>query len=59
MSHAMASHMVVEADTATEDKDDRKHPVPDDDTDSKGPAPDDGDADCYMIHLPTALETQI
>ena len=67
----MASHMVLETDTAPEEEDDRKPPPPegnmdskgtapdDDDTDKKGPAPDGGDSDCYMIHLPTALKTQI
>jgi hypothetical protein len=57
--HSMVSNMVVETDTAPEEEDDRKAPAPEDDTDSKGPAPDNGDADCFMIHLPTALETQI
>ena len=40
--------MVMEYDTALEGEDERKPPAPDGD-----------DADCYMIHLPTALETQI
>jgi hypothetical protein len=70
-SHALASHMVLEYDTAPEEEDDRKPPAPEGDMDSKGMAPDEGstagkcpaadngDADCSMIHLPNALETQI
>jgi hypothetical protein len=38
---------------------DSKGTAPEDDADRKCPAPDSDDADCYMIHLPTALETQI
>ena len=63
----MTSHMVMEYDTAPEGKDNRKPPAPKGDVDSKCTAPEDdmdrkstapngGDADCYMIHIPTALE---
>ena len=55
----MASHMVLEIDTAAEREGDREPPAPEGETDRKDPAPDSGDADCYMIHLPTALETQM
>ena len=40
----MASHMVMEYDTAPEGEDDRKPPAPEDDMDSKCTAPDQGDA---------------
>ena len=33
--------------------------APGGDFDRKCPAPDNGDADCFMIHLPTAMENQI
>jgi hypothetical protein len=55
----MVSHMVVETDTAPEETNDRRPSAPEGDTDRKGQAPSNGDAYCYMIYLPTALETQI
>ena len=42
-SHAIASHMVMEYDTAPEEEDDRKSPAPKGDKDSKGTAPNEGD----------------
>ena len=45
--------------TAPEGETDSKCTAPGDDIDRKSTAPDGGDADCYMIHIPTALETQI
>ena len=71
MSHAIASHMAVESDTAPEEEENRKLPAPEGDTDGKCMAPDEGDtdkkglasdggdADCYMIHLLTQLEKEI
>jgi hypothetical protein len=45
---------------APEDETDSKCTDPEGDADkTKGLAPNGDDADCYMIHLPTALETQI
>ena len=41
-SHAIASHMVMEYDTAPEEEDDRKPPAPEEDVDSKCTAPDEG-----------------
>jgi hypothetical protein len=38
----LASHMVMEYDTAPEGEDDRKPPAPEGKTDSKGTAPDEG-----------------
>ena len=43
-SHAMASHMVMEYDTAPEGEDDRKPPAPEGVMNSKCTAPDEGDA---------------
>ena len=40
----MASHMVMEYDTAPEEEDDRKPPAPEGDVDSNGTAPDEVDA---------------
>jgi hypothetical protein len=51
-SHAMALHMVVETDTASEEEDNRKPSASKGDTDSKGPAPDNDD-------LPNPLENHI
>ena len=45
-SNAMASHIVVDTDTAPEEEDDRKPPAPEKDLNRKGPALDNGDADC-------------
>ena len=45
--------------TASEYENDSKNTAPEGDADRKGQAPDGNNADCYMIHLPTALETQI
>ena len=43
-SHAIASHMVIEYDTAPGEEDDREPPAPEEDVDSKGTAPDEVDA---------------
>ena len=43
-SQAIASHMVMEYDTATEEEDDKKPLAPGGDVDSKGTAPDEVDA---------------
>ena len=43
-SHAIASHLVMEYDTAPEGEDDRKPPAPEGDMDSKCTAPDKVDA---------------
>ena len=40
-SHALASRMVLEYNTAPEGDDDRNPPAPEGNTDSKGTAPDD------------------
>ena len=45
--------------TAPESEPDSKCTAPEDTIDSKSTAPDGCNADCYMIHIPTALENQI
>ena len=45
--------------TAPEGEQDSKCTAPDDIIDRNSTAPDGGDADCFMIHIPTALEDQI
>ena len=45
--------------TAPEGEPDSKCTAPEDNMDRKSTAPDGGDANCYMIHIPTALENQI
>jgi hypothetical protein len=57
-------HTLIEGNTASkctapEDETDSKCTAPESDLDKKCPASDSDDADCYMIHLPTALETHI
>jgi hypothetical protein len=51
-SHALASHMVMEYDTAPEGENDTKPPAPEGDMDNKGTAPDEDDSDSKC----TALE---
>ena len=48
----MASHMVLEYDTAPEGEDDRKPPAPEGETDSKGTAPDNEKL-TERVRLPT------
>ena len=45
--------------TAPDGEPDSNCTAPEDINDRKSTAPDGGNADCYMIHIPIALENQI